>query len=56
MTFKAASRNNYSNTEEKGNVSTNLSSQEQEGNLLAEVLHSGVQSIDMKGYALTSIA
>lgn len=56
MTFKAVSRNNYSNTEEKGNVSTNLSSQEQEGNLLAEVLHSGLESVGMNGYALFSIA
>lgn len=37
-------------------MSTNLSSKEQEGNLLAEVLHSGVPSVGMKGYALTSIA
>lgn len=51
MTFKAVSRNNYSNPAEDGNMLTNNSSQEQDSDLLAKFLHSGVQNVGMKQYA-----
>jgi len=51
VTFKAVSQNNYSNAAEKGNTSTNPSSQEQDSNQ-SKFLHSGVQNVGMKQDAL----
>lgn len=55
-TFKAMPKNNYNSAGEKGNISRNPSSQEQESNWLAEVLHSGAWSIGTYWYAVFSIA
>lgn len=55
-TFKATPKNNYNSAGEKGNISRNPSSQEEESNWLAEVLHSGAWSIGTYWYAVFSIA